>query len=721
MEDSFRILKPYLRGFPLIVLVMIVSMWLANRYLRYVTPMYESTLKMRLADINENVPNSNLFKDFDVFVSTNKIATEIEVIKSQVLLNKVLDSLDFDWEIYRVGALRAVELYHESPFKIEATLSPQAHDKKFKLNILSKEKFSLTLPTQKTVKGEFGKKIVFEYGEITLHLDNEIIASKKIFDVIDKYELEYLSRHKLLGKAGKNLDVMAVDKDVAVVRINFKSPVPEKASRIANKIAEIYIMDYIESKYKSAHTTVKFLEGQINNISQKLATSENNIQGYRDTRSITNLRQETETDLRKISQLKIQQTNIKMNLDAIRDLNQYIRAGKHNFLELAPNFEAFTDLLSTEMVKKIKQLQSDKKDLLLTYTNEDERVKVVDRKLEDITSYLVESIQNTEKNLETKYKRLSDDITEAQKVFLPVPEKEKVMTSLNREFEIFQQSYIFLNEKRIEADIARAAKIAFHRIISPAYTSKEQVSPNKTIIVIVSAILGMFAMIFLIFLVHLLKGKVNDAYNIERNSAIPIASYTPMLWQKEKIAQHFLKEAIQLELKKMLMPQNIVVFSSHTAGEGRGFHILHLAHTFSLQGRQVLVIDMNEELQGKVGENVEYISFAKNDFQYMTQEKINEFLAKYKQNFDFVLVNNLPLSEAGSSLQMMSTANTNFVLLDARKTPRKYITQIDLTHQEYALPNTHFILNKAGYNPNIIKQAYRYCKKYVSNILRKNE
>jgi hypothetical protein len=67
----------------------------------------------------------------------------------------------------------------------------------------------------------------------------------------------------------------------------------------------------------------------------------------------------------------------------------------------------------------------------------------------------------------------------------------------------------------------------------------------------------------------------------------------------------------------------------------------------------------------------------------------------------------------------MSTANTNFVLLDARKTPRKYITQIDLTHQEYALPNTHFILNKAGYNPNIIKQAYRYCKKYVSNILRK--
>ncbi|MBK7805834.1 MAG: hypothetical protein IPJ51_05995 [Saprospiraceae bacterium] len=56
--------------------------------------------------------------------------------------------------------------------------------------------------------------------------------------------------------------------------------------------------------------------------------------------------------MRKISQLKIQQTNIKMNLEAIHELNDYIARGKDNFLDLAPNFEAFTDLLSTEMVKK---------------------------------------------------------------------------------------------------------------------------------------------------------------------------------------------------------------------------------------------------------------------------------------------------------------------------------------------------------------------------------
>jgi uncharacterized protein involved in exopolysaccharide biosynthesis len=696
MEESFRLLKPYLRGFPLILLAMFIAVWIAHRYLQYATPMYESTLKMRLADINENVPNSNLFKDFDVFVSSNKIATEIEVIKSQTLLYKVLDSLDFGVEIYRIGALRETELYHESPFKIVGKLNSKGYDKKFKMNVHSHQNFTLVLPTQKTVKGTFGKEINFEYGTVRIDIDKDFETNKKNAQITDKYSFEFLSKHKQVGKISKNLDVMAVDKDVAVVRINFKSNMPEKAAKLVNKLAEMYISDYIETKYKSAHTTVQFLDGQIAQISSKLANSENVIQGFRDAKHITNIRQETETDLRKISQMKIQQTNVKMNLDAIKDLNEYIAQGKHDFLSLAPNFEAFTDLLSTEIIKKIKQLQGDKKDLLLTYTAEDERVKVIDKKIADLTSYLVESIQNTEKNLTTKYKRLSDDIEEAQKVFLPVPEKEKILTAMNREFEIFQQSYIFLNEKKIEADIARAAKIAFHRIISPAQISKEPVSPNKIIILIVSAILGMFMMIVAIFIVHTWKGKVNDAHNIERNSSIPLVMLTPMLYTSQKIAKHFLNEAIQLELKGLVNKGNVLVFSSYKGREGKQFHIQHLIEAWEKQGRKIALVNMVDIWK---------------EVQYFTKENMQNLLEAKKEAVDLVVVHNTSLEEVGLSLQMMSLADTNFVLLDSRVTPRKIISKIDLLQQEYKLPNMQFILNKAGYNPNIALQVYRFIKK----------
>ena len=98
-----------------------------------------------------------------------------------------------------------------------------------------------------------------------------------------------------------------------------------------------------------------------------------------------------------------------MSLDAIKELEQYMEKGKNNFLDLAPNFEAFTDLLSTEMIKRIKQLQSEKKDLLIEYTPNDEKVIAIDNKINDISSYLRESVSNTRKNLQSKFNDLTYD------------------------------------------------------------------------------------------------------------------------------------------------------------------------------------------------------------------------------------------------------------------------------------------------------------------------
>ena len=131
MEENLRFIKPFIRGFFLIILSMVLGVLIAKKYLSYVVPMYESTTKLKLADVREGLQNSNLFKDFDVFASSNKIAAEIEVLKSSVLISKALDSLDFDVEIYRKGKLKSVELFDNSPFEIKANFTtPKSFDKK---------------------------------------------------------------------------------------------------------------------------------------------------------------------------------------------------------------------------------------------------------------------------------------------------------------------------------------------------------------------------------------------------------------------------------------------------------------------------------------------------------------------------------------------------------------------------------------------------------------
>lgn len=716
MQDNFRILKPFLRGLPIIVFAMIISVIAAKKYLSYVTPMYESTAKLKLADVGTGIPYANLYKDFDVFASSTKIAGEIEVLKSSQLLSKALSSLDFNLEISRVGTMQSTELYNNSPISILlAAKSGKVYDKKFKLTIQSNSQFEIFNADETSLlKGQLDKPIAFLDNVITISKNEKVIAVKKDIKINDNYEFEFLSPEKLLEKIEKNLDIVSIDKDVPVIRINLKSNIPEKACVFVNKLAETYIYDYIESKFQAANTTVSFLDNQIKEASSKLSESENKIENYRNENDIVNIKQETETDLRKISQLKIQQTNLKMSLEAIEELNRYISSGKENFLTLAPNFEAFTDLLSTEIIKNIKKLQADKKDLLLTYTANDERVKVIDEKIKDLTSYLIESIKNTKVNLQVKYDEITRDINQAEQVFETVPLKEKNMTIMTRDFDLLQQSYNFLNEKKIEAEIAQSAKISFHRVITPATIAQKPISPNRPIIIILSAILGMLFSIAAIYTVHFLKAKVNDVVSIETNSSIPVAVSTT--FNETYQYKAFQKTVLQLELKHILAKGKILTMTSYNKNEGRGYNLINICKTLSLQQRSVLVIDVQgdlDTLQNNPLEFINYISIASPKFDCYSNEQLQELIMNAKYQADFVIINNEFLKEESRALLMMKIADANLFVVDARNTALKLINRLELLNAEFDIQNLSFLLNKMGHNPSVVKEIITWIKKHI--------
>lgn len=716
MNENIRILKPFFRGLPIIITAMVLSVLAAKKYLNYVTPMYESTAKIKLADVQEGIPSTNLYKDFDVFASANKIATEIEVLKSSLLIDKTLKLLPFEKEIYRKGKVRSVELYNNSPILIDATFSsPKGLDKRYMITVVSNKQFLFFYPnSENAIKGTIGTPLKIDYGTVLITLNEDYIKSREDVNIADNYEFEYLSHEKLTGKINKELDIVSVDKDVPVIRINLKSNVPEKATLFVNKLAEVYIEDYIETKYRAANITVDFLKGEINSSGEKLAKSENNIENFRDRKNIINITQETETDLRKISQLKIEKTNLKMSLDAIKDLNRYIDSGKDNYLDLAANFEAFTDLLSTEMVKNMKKLQSDKKDLLLKYTPENDKVKIIDSKIKDLTDYQIESIKNTEKNLQVKYDELSAQISDAEKVFIGLPEKEKQLNILNREFNLYEKNYNFLNEKRIDAEIARSAKIAFHKVITPGEVPTAPVSPIRAIIIIVAAIMGMFGSLVLIYVVHFAKAKVNDVYTVEKNSTIPIALATPFIKSKVQVRGVFLQEAMQLDLKGLVNEKSILVMSSYDTTNDHRFHTINLAKSFTEQGRKILVIDAAGELKAK-GYTADCIDFSDPKYLSFTKAAFSELIEDIMKDYELCILHNQCIKKGQLALAFMSLATQNLVVLDSRKTAEKTIMEIELLKEEYNLPGMWFILNKAGYNPSLLSTV----KKIYATLRRK--
>lgn len=711
-SSQFDFLRPYLRGWFIIAGAMIMGYLLAAKYLNYTTPTYESTAKIKLADHNEGIANSNLFKDFDVFANTQKIQAEIELIKSHTIIKKALEKIPFETVLTRKGNLKNTDLFNDAPLMVsKLQIEEKFLDKPFLLEIKDTNRLIITNPQGITQEANTNDTIKTDNSIFVVDLNKELLRKRPDLHINDQYWVVFLSEEKLIAEIQKNLDVSSVDKDVPVIRISYKSSNPEKAALFSNVLAQTYIEDYIQTKYSAANITSQFLDARIHEISSKLVGSEAAILDYRKQENITNIQQETETDLRKIAQMKVQQTNLKMSLDAIKELETYMEKGQDNFLDLAPNFEAFTDLLSTELIKKIKELQAEKKDLLLEYTPKHEKVIIIDQKIKDISSYFHESIKNTRKNLQSKYDNLVYDIEEAEKVFVRVPEKEKVMTQLNREFEIFQQSYNFLNQKKIEADIAKAAKVAFHRIITPAEISTVPISPNRIIIKGVSVILGLLGGTMLIFLIHSLRAKVNDVSSIESRSMIPLIAAVPKLKSPAEKENFFLTTLTQWQVKKILPPQGIINFTGYHPSEGATFITQQTIQSLIRQGRKILTVEFGENTATAdyytlniLNEQHTSMVIDATKMSFKTTEAIQENIQQQSKNFDRTIISNSNFG-APYTLALMAIAQLNVVCIDTRLTSAKRINEVDLLKEEYALPAVHFALNRVGYHPSFLKET----------------
>ena len=707
MQEHFGILRPYIRGLPIIVAAMVAGLLIAKKYLSYSTPMYESTTKIKLADLDQGVTGNNLFKDFDVFASTGKIAMEIEVLKSPILVQQTLEGLDFDEELSRVGKVRTVELYNDKPFLHRLAIhDPAYYNRDWVIRVMDTLHYSVQLPgTEEEYHGLFGDTLhLRSVASLLLVHNTPLLERRPDLALCGTYQLRKSSMESLVTKVAGALDVTAVDKDVAILRIIYKSNVPEKAALLTNALARTYIDDYIEDKFRVADITADFLDQQITKVYDELARTEEKIQGFRDRNEIVNIRMQTETDLRQISQMKIQQTNVRMSLEAINDLDAYIQEGKENFLELAPNFEAFTDLLSTEMVKSIKQLQSERQDLLLVYRPDHELVRTVEDKISFYVGYLVESIGNTRRNLETKVEKLTRDIEEAERAFEGLPGRERMLTTLDREFGLQQKSYIFLNEKRIEAEIAKAAKHSFHRIIQEAEVPERPVSPNRPIIIIVSCLLGMFGAVIFIFLVNASKARVNDTASVEKNTDIPILYTTPHLRDEAAAAAYFKNEVFKLDMKGLLAPHSSLVYSAFGKNDGVQYQLQQLSQVFLREGRNfcLLTFDPDHAYQLPAAH---LIAVAEDEVSRMTFGELADWYRRLCADYDLLLVDNYNLRDNAKSLLFTGLADQNLCVVDTRKTRLKSIGELNLLQAKHGIENLRLVVNNDGYSPSLLREG----------------
>ena len=145
-KEIQNIILPIIKGLPITLLLIILSIVAANRLLRYTVPSYQANGSIKVDDRDFGISKFYLF-DPDAAKSNynvNYFLTEVEVFKSKKLIRAALETLDFDIVYHRVGDLKLAEIYDDSPIKISYdTIANKQQNKPLFLKYIKDDLFLL--------------------------------------------------------------------------------------------------------------------------------------------------------------------------------------------------------------------------------------------------------------------------------------------------------------------------------------------------------------------------------------------------------------------------------------------------------------------------------------------------------------------------------------------------------------------------------------------------
>lgn len=751
IQSIKRMLLPLIKGLPLILIIFITSLIAGAKYIQYSIPMYSSTTKIKLDDRTFGVSHNNLYKDFDVFSTKNKVETEVELIKSHTLIEKALEELNFDVTYSRIGKLKSTELYHNNPFTINYTnTGSHLFDKDFHIKILNKKEYIFNPENENGgTRHLFGDTLQITNAKLCIQL-NKDVSNITGFHLEDLYGFKVHSVEKQIKEiTSRYLDITAKDKNIPIIRISYMNASPEKAADFVNKLCDIYIEDYVGHKSFAAKKTLSFLDEQINRVHIALTTAESELERYKQKNDVVNTRQETETELRKIADMKVQLANLEMNEVAITQLNSYINSGEY-YKELAPNF-GFGDLVYTELVKKLQIYNDQHKELLLKYTATHPKVKNIEQKIDEIKVFIKESIATSERDITAKRQEIEKKIVIAETFFEVIPEREKKLHILEREFHLQESMYNFLSDKRMEAAIAESASISFHRILQKAEPAAKPTTPNTVLIMFVSGLLSLIGGITIIFIKELFSSTVKSKHDIEKHSATPLCGIVKT-YDKNDEDIETLYASLNLEYK-LHHGRYVLAFHSAISGEGKSFLCSKLAEVIAKSGLKVCLIDLNlrkpnlhqiQKTENTTGVS-EFIA-GETDFKHCIQPTSTENLfvmpsgnvekhsplsiinhtnfsnriAEIRAHFDICIIDTPASTNAIDSISVMQQADINIYIARARFTKRIYLKNPDLIAEEHQIKGIKYLLNDAhkanNYDGNYTGSRYSYSKRPKGGI-----
>ena len=760
----------YWHWFVVGVVVMIVLTWI---WLRYQAPVYNVTASVLIQEQDQRSGGASstsplaAMQDLGMFSMSNNFDNEVEILQSRTLLKKVVTTLGLYTSVSQKRVFGYdMPLYKKSPISVfmtpgeaEELYAPVELDLSYTTDKKLSVKATYTLDEEsdeETMRQDFDKfpaVLTTPVGIISFMVTDSLPVEEDV-------DLKaYINSPVAVAKSyGTNLTVEPTSKTTTIAKLSVQNTDRARAMDFINCLVALYNQDANDEKNEVAEKTAEFIEERLLIINDELGSTESRLADFKQRSGLTDLVSDAQLALQENSKYNQQRVANETQISLVTFLRDYIN-NPANRNEVIPSNVGLEDKgLSTAIDQYNAQL-GERKRLLLTSSEENPAVVKLDANLEAMRHSVQTTVASVLRGLEITKKDLDRQARKFEGRISQAPEQEKEFMSISRQQEIKATLYTMLLQKREENAITLAATANNGRIIEEALPDKDPVSPKKKIFYLAALVLGLGIPFGIIYLIDLLKYKIENRGDVEKITTVPVIGEIPVCKKPERgaIVVHenmndIMEETfrgLRTNLLFMLRPdERVIMFSSTMPGEGKSFVAGNLAVSLAFMGKKVLIMGMDIRKPGlnkvfnlsrrgmgitsylsdpehvdlfemvqhsDISPNLDIIPggpIPPNPTELVARNTLDDVIARFKERYDYIIMDTAPIGMVTDSAIISRVADMLVYVCRADVTPKGGFGYINVLQKENKIPHLATVINGIDMTKRKNSYGYGYGQKY---------
>lgn len=245
---------------------------IAIAYSLLATPIYQANATLQYDKLGQVSLLDQMSDVMPFGNSNNQVDSEIEVIKSRMVLGKTVADLNLDTQATPEGfvskLLGEVAPVHIALFQLPENLI----GKPLTLTYLGDNNYSLNVDGQ-VLQGKVGE--VLKQGEINL------LISRFAAETGEEFSLIKNARYSTIEDLRNTLTIAEVGKGTGIISLAIKGADQVENVNILNSVIQNYVDQNTERKKEVTNNTLVFLDGYLPTIKKKLDNYENQLNAFR--------------------------------------------------------------------------------------------------------------------------------------------------------------------------------------------------------------------------------------------------------------------------------------------------------------------------------------------------------------------------------------------------------------------------------------------------------